>query len=455
MSDNLGSETRPLRVAIIGSGPSGFYAAEGLLRSGLRVKVDMFEKLPPPFGLVRYGVAPDHPKIKKVTRVYEKTGKKEGFEYFGNVNIGEDLSVEDLKQHYDAQIYACGAQTDRQLNIPGIDLPGSYTATEFVAWYNGHPEYIDREFDLNQEIAFIIGQGNVAMDVARILAKTVDELKNTDIAQYALEALAKSKVREIHLVGRRGPAQTAFTPPEIKEFGELAACDPVVKPEDLVLNETSRQELEDPKFREKKRNYEILKGYSEGGTHEKPKKFLVHFFRSPIELVGDGKLEKVIFCKNVLVGEPGRQKAKFTDERVEIKGGLFFRSVGYRGVPIEGVPFHDAWGIFPNTDGRIEGAPGFYAVGWIKRGPSGVIGTNKADSIATVKGLLADLPDLIPCPKPDTGAVSEILKTKGVAVVTFADWGKIDAAEIANGKKVGKPREKFVTVKEMLRVIEK
>ncbi|MCZ6688275.1 MAG: FAD-dependent oxidoreductase [Planctomycetota bacterium] len=453
MSSSLGTESRPLRVAIIGSGPSGFYAAESLLGSDLTVKVDMFEKLPPPFGLVRYGVAPDHQKIKGVTRVYEKVGDREGFDYFGNVNIGQDLSMEEMKTHYDALIFACGAQTDRRLEIPGIDLPGSHTATEFVAWYNGHPEFQDREFDLSQEVAFVIGQGNVAMDVTRILAKTTDELKNTDITPRALEALAESKVKEIHLVGRRGPAQTAFTPPEIREFGDLEACDPIVRPEDLELNDASKAELADRKFSSKKKNYEILKGYAERPAGEKPRKFIVHFFRSPIELVGDGRIETVILEKNRLEGEPGKQKARGTGETVEIRGGLFFRSVGYRGVPIQGVPFHDAWGVFPNEDGRIEGAPGFYAVGWIKRGPSGVIGTNKPDSHATVQSLLADVPELEPCPDPDPEAVRNILTRKGIHIVSFPDWRKIDAAEVENGKRLGKPREKFVTVEEMLAVL--
>ena len=453
MSEQLGTEARPLRVAIIGSGPSGFYAAEALVDSDLKVKCDMFEKLPPPYGLVRYGVAPDHQKIKGVIRIYQKVARKEGFEYFGNTGIGDDISVEELKRHYDALIFACGAQTDKRLEIPGIDLPGSHTATEFVAWYNGHPEYQDRVFDLNQEVAFVIGQGNVAMDVSRILAKTADELKNSDITRHALEVLAESKVKEVHLVGRRRPAQTAFTPPEIKEFGELLACDPLVNPEDLELNDASKKELDDPKFREKKRNYDVLKGYADRGDGTKPKKFIVHFFRSPIELVGNGKVEKVILEKNQLVGEPGKQKARGTGETMEVRCGLFFRSVGYRGVPIPGVPFREDWGVFPNTEGRIDGAPGLYAVGWIKRGPSGVIGTNKPDSAATVQSLLADLPKLPPCPEPDTGKIRKILKGRSVRVVSFPDWEKMDAAEVENGKKVGKPREKFVTVEGMMKVL--
>ena len=453
MSSSLGSESRPLRVAIVGSGPSGFYAAESLLGSGTAVKVDMFEKLPTPFGLVRYGVAPDHQKIKGVTRVYEKVGDREGFEYFGNVNVGVDLSMDEMKAHYDALIFACGAQTDRNLDIPGIDLNGSHTATEFVAWYNGHPEFQDRHFDLSQEVAFVIGQGNVAMDVARVLAKTPDELKTTDITQDALDALAESRIKEVHLVGRRGPAQTAFTPPEIREFGDLEACDPIVRHEDLELNDTSKEELADPKFSSKKKNYEVLKGYADRGPGDKPKKFIVHFYRGPIELQGDGKVENVVFVKNRLEGEPGKQKARATDETMEIRGGLFFRSVGYRGVPIPGVPFHDAWGVFPNQDGRIDGAPGLYAVGWIKRGPSGVIGTNKPDSVATVQALLADLPELQPCPEPDSAAVRDLLTGKGVRIVSFPDWRKIDAAERENGEKVGKPREKFVTVQAMLAVL--
>lgn len=454
MANDLGTESKPLRVAIIGSGPSGFYAAEALLTSGQAVKVDMYDRLPAPFGLVRYGVAPDHPKIKNVIKVFERIAENPNFWFFGNVNVGEHIGIDELKVYYDAIIFACGAQTDRALGIPGEDLLGSYTATEFVAWYNGHPDYKNRKFDLSRKVAVVIGQGNVAMDVSRILCKAVDELKHTDIAQHALEALAESKVREVHLVGRRGPAQAAFTPPEIKEFGELADCDIMVNPEDLKLNPESQIELDDPSDPKRKKNFEILKGYSEKPPAGKSKKFVVHFFKGPRELKGSGHVERLVLEKNRLSGAAGKQKAEGTGELEEMDCGILFRSVGYRGVPVPRVPFDENRGTFPNQSGRItkEGAHfvPFYATGWIKRGPSGVIGTNKPDSVETVQNFLQDVPKLKACPKRSSEEIVRLLKGRKVKVVNFGDWKKIDTAEIERGKPFGKPREKFVTIEEMI-----
>ncbi len=454
---NLGSSERPLRVAIIGSGPSGFYAAEELLAGQTKAKVDMFDRLPAPFGLVRYGVAPDHPKIKNVIKVYEKSASHPQFSFLGNVNVGKDISISELKNFYDAFIFACGAQTDRALGISGEDLPGSYTATEFVAWYNGHPEYKDRTFDLSHEVAVVVGQGNVAMDVSRILCKTTEELKNTDIAQHALDVLATSKVKEVHLIGRRGPVQVAFTPPEIKEFGELVDCDPVLDPKYLELNPESQAELADTTHPHKKKNFEVLKGFANRPASGKRKKFVIHFFKSPKELKGQGRVQKLVLEMNKLTGPSGNQQAVGTGALEEMDCGIFFRSVGYRGVPISGVPFEDKKGIFPNNEGRIieNGKPisGLYAVGWIKRGPSGVIGTNKPDSVATVQNLLKDLNSLTPCPQPDSQTVYNFLKSKNVKVVNFSDWKKIDSAEMERGKPSGKPREKFIRIEEMLAVL--
>ncbi|HLF17825.1 MAG TPA: FAD-dependent oxidoreductase [Candidatus Omnitrophota bacterium] len=449
----LGSEQRPLRVAIVGSGPSGLYAAEALLRGPQKVTVDIFERLPAPFGLVRYGVAPDHAKIKNVIKVYEKTMEKSNVSFIGNVTVGRDVSVNELKKYYDAILFTCGAETDRKLDIPGIDLAGSYTATEFVAWYNGRPEYRDRKFDLSGEIAIIVGQGNVAVDVCRILCKTAEELKATDIAKHALDALAKSHIKEVHMIGRRGPAQAAFTPVEIREFGELGHCDAVIDPKDLELNEASQKELADPKNAPKKKNYEILKEFAQHGERGRGKKFVIHFLESPVELKGAGKIEKLVLEKNVLSGEANDQKATGTGEKVEMKCNIFFRSVGYSGVPIVDVPFDEKKAVFPNQLGRITGASGLYCAGWIKRGPSGVIGTNKPDSEETVANILADIGKLTPCASPDTNALLNELKKKGLRTVSFTDWKKIDAAEIANGKRNGKTREKFVKVEDMLAVL--
>lgn len=453
-----GTLERPLRVAIVGSGPSGFYAAEALFSKDRHVQVDMFDRLPVPFGLVRYGVAPDHQKIKNVIKVYEKTALQEGFSFYGNVHVGKDLSVAELKRFYDAVIFCSGAETDRKLGIPGEDFSGSHTATEFVGWYNGHPDYCDREFDLSQEVAVVIGQGNVAMDVARILCKTVEELKSTDIAQYALDALANSNVKEVHLIGRRGPVQAAFTPPEIKEFGELADCDVFVSKEDLELNDASRKELEDPANKQAQKNFETLTEFAGRQPSGKRKKFIVHFYESPLEILGDGRVQKVVLGKNELSGEPGVQKAKLTAERQEFPCGLFFRSVGYHGVPISGVPFDEKRGVFSNEKGRIVGdgkpVPGLYCAGWIKRGPSGVIGTNKPDSQETVACLLEDRNKLPLAEVPDSNQMLEFLAEKTTKVVDFADWRKIDLAEVERGRQAGKPREKFVVIKDMLKVID-
>jgi len=453
---SLGTAERPLRVAIVGSGPSGFYAADPLLKSDTLCTVDMFDRLPTPYGLVRGGVAPDHPKIRTVVKVYDKIASHERFRFFGNVTVGKDILVEELREHYDAILFACGAETDRRLGIPGEDLAGSHTATSFVAWYNGHPDYRDFQFDLQQEVAVVIGVGNVAMDVARILAKTVEELKTTDIAQHALEALADSKVKEIYVIGRRGPTQAAFTTPEIKEMGELDDCDVVVPANELELDPLSEQELSE---RNVGRNMDILRAYAERPLSGKARRMYFRFLLSPTELLGEDQVTAIRLEKNKLTGdEPFQLKARGSGEFEDLPCGLVFRSIGYRGIPIPGVPFDESRGLFPNEGGRIveHGAVvnGLYAAGWIKRGPSGIIGTNKPDSLDTVQKLLGDLPHLHPCAVPDSEAVLQLLKSRGVRPVSFDEWRKIDAAEIACGEANGKPRERFTRIPDMLKVLE-
>lgn len=453
----LGSADRPLRVAVVGSGPSGFYAAQAIISSGQTVAIDMFERLPTPFGLVRYGVAPDHPKIKNVTKVFEKIAEQPFFSFFGNVKVGQDITIDELKQHYDAIVFAYGAESDKKLGIPGEDLPGSHTATSFVAWYNGHPDARDFKFDFSQEKAVIVGQGNVAMDVARVLCKTPDELAQTDISRHALDALAQSKIKEVHVYGRRGPVQASFTTPEIKEMGELSACYPVVDPQDLNLDPDSAKEIEDPGNAVRKKNYDVLKHFTTMASNGRPKKFVLHFFRGPVELIGNGRVQKAKFEINSLVNEGGKMKVKGTGRFEEIECGLFLRSVGYSGLPISGVPFAHKEGVVPNSAGRILDnnavCPGMYVTGWVKRGPSGVIGTNKPDSEETIASLLADVSALKPCAKPNTADVAVLLRAKGVKFISFADWKKIDAAELANGAAQGKSREKFTRVSDMLAVL--
>ena len=447
----------PLRVAVVGSGPAGFYAAETLLRSPeTAAEVDLFDRLPTPYGLVRGGVAPDHPKIKTVTRIFDRIAAHEGFQFFGNVQVGRDIAVDELRQYYDAVLFACGAETDRRLEVPGESLPGSHTATEFVGWYNGHPDYCDRVFDLASEVAVIVGQGNVAVDVCRILSKTVNELKDTDIAQHALEALAASRIRRIYLVGRRGPVQAKFTSQELRELGALEACAPVVDPGELELDPVSQAELDDPNNKHSQKNVSILREFAERRPADTPRQCYIRFLRSPVEIRGADHVESVVLEKNTLEGEAFHLRARGTGETEQIPCGLVFRSVGYRGVPIPGVPFDEEQGIFPNIGGRIaaDGQPiaGLYACGWIKRGPSGIIGNNKPDSAETVKALLDDMPSLPPCPRRDSLDVARLLRDRGVRVVTYADWQAIDAEEIARGQQAGKPREKFTRLEDFLEV---
>ena len=454
----LGSEQHPLRVAIVGSGPSGFYAAEALIRTGRTVQVDMFERLPAPFGLVRHGVAPDHAKLKEPIRVYDGIARNPQFRFFGNVTVGRDVSVEALRAAYHAVILCSGAETDRRLGIPGEDLSGSQTATEFVGWYNGHPDYRDRSFDLSREVAVIIGQGNVAIDVCRILAKTVDELKHTDISEHALDALAESRIREVHLVGRRGPAQAKFTNKEFRELGELVDCDPVVEPADVVLGPESLAELNERSGTVAKKNMEILQGFASRPPRGCRRRVFLRFLLSPVELKGAGRLESVVFERNRLEGPAGQQVARGTGQRLELACDLLFRSIGYKGIAMPGLPFDARQGVFPTRDGRIlddAGAviPGLYASGWIKRGPTGIIGTNRADSVATVGSLLADLPQLDTGPKPGADALSGLLAAGDRRVVSYADWLVIDRAEVERGAAKGKPREKFTRVGEMLALL--
>ena len=456
----LGSEDNPLLVAIVGSGPSGFYAAEALIKSDVNVKIDILERLPSPYGLVRSGVAPDHQKLKQAITLYEKIAESPDLNLIANVTVGKDISVEDLRQSYHAVIFTCGAETDRKLGVPGEDLKGSYTATEFVGWYNGHPDYRDREFDLSHDVAVIIGQGNVAADVSRILSKTVDELKHTDIAQHALDVLAESKIKEIHVIGRRGPAQAKFTPKELREFGELSDCNPVVLEKDMVLNPESKKELEEKSNIGSKKIYDLFCEFSKREPDPaKSRKCFFSFLMSPIELTGDGKLEKLILEKNSLSGEAFKQSARGTGDTIQLETGILFRSIGYRGVPIAGVPFHDGWGTIPNDQGRITDdgniVPQLYTAGWIKRGPSGIIGTNRACSVETVNCLLEDLDKLDDgSKKTGSEAIYSILTNKNIRYINFEDWNKINAKEIEHGEAKGKPREKYTSVKEMLAVID-
>ncbi|MCU0498194.1 MAG: FAD-dependent oxidoreductase [Anaerolineae bacterium] len=459
----IGTSEQPLRVAIIGSGPSGFYAADHLQKNTrLTIEIDMFERLPTPYGLVRGGVAPDHAKIKSVTKVYDRIATQNNFRFYGHVNFGTDLTHADLTQHYHAIIYAVGAQTDRNLNIPGEDLAGSHAATEFVAWYNGHPDYRHLQFDLTQARVAVIGVGNVAMDVARILARTREELEKTDIADYALEALSQSNIREIYVLGRRGAAQAAFTNPEIKEMGELQGADVIVAPDEVELDPYSQALIDSGGDRVAAGNVQILRGYTQREPHGKPKRVIFRFLVSPTAILGQDRVEGLQIVKNQLIQkDDGSLAAQATDQTETLPVGLVFRSVGYRGVPLPGVPFHDKWGVIPNEKGRVLTAPngtqviGDYVVGWIKRGPSGIIGTNKPDSVETVEQLFADLHEgrVLNPAQPSREAVEALLQARHVQYVSFADWQALDEIEQRNGEQCGRPRLKFTRVEEMLEAL--
>jgi ferredoxin--NADP+ reductase len=456
-----GSESNPLRVAIIGSGPAAFYAAEALFKQpGIVVSVDMYDRVPTPYGLVRGGVAPDHQKIKAVTRVYEQIAANPRFRFYGDVEFGSLITLDEMRQHYHQIVYATGAQTDRRMNIPGEDLKGSHPATEFVAWYNGHPDYRHLEFDLSQERAAVIGIGNVAIDVARMLCRTREELVKTDVADYALDQLSSSRIKEVYLIGRRGPAQAAFTNPEIKEVGEMADADCIIRPDEAELDPLSREDVEKSQDRELQRKVEILKSYSTRKPAGKKRKLFIRFLQSPVELKAgpSGEVVQMRLVRNVLVrDEKGGLAAKPTDKFEELPVGLVFRSVGYRGVALAGVPFHEKWGVIPNEKGRVidpatqKPRTGEYAAGWIKRGPSGVIGTNKPDSVETVVCMMEDLAsDAILNPaKPDAASIDQIVRQRRPKFFSFADWQRLDAKELALGKTAGRPRVKFVTREDM------
>lgn len=459
---SIGSESNPLRVAVIGSGPAGFYTFSNLLKHRqVHVELDMIDRVPTPFGLVRAGVAPDHQKYKTVTRVYDKNAKEPNFRFYGAVEYGTHLHLDDLKSHYHQIVFATGAQTDRELGIAGEHLPGSHAATDFIGWYNGHPDYSQRHFDLSQESVAIIGLGNVAIDIARLLCKTEAELKRTDMADYAIEALAASGVKRVYILGRRGPAQAAFSSPEIKEVGELIDANIQVRREELVLDVLSQKEREEKRDRRVEKNLEILNSFVDRSRHaEKRKTLSIRFLVSPTEIVADesGRVSELQLVKNkAVLNDRGGIGVEATDAIETLRVGLVFRSVGYQGVPLADIPFDDDRSIIPNEKGRVitdrgEVLTGLYCCGWIKRGPTGVIGTNKTDAQQTVGCMMEDLQagKILNPHQTALNAIEELIRARQPKYVSYRDWQVIDQKELDLGIKATRPRVKFTTVDAML-----
>jgi ferredoxin/flavodoxin---NADP+ reductase len=455
---------RPYHVAIVGSGPSGYFAAASLLKfadasreSGDDgdVRVDMLEMLPTPWGLVRSGVAPDHPKIKSISAQFEKTALDERFRFFGNIVVGEHVQSQELAERYDAVIYAVGAQSDRSLNIPGEDLPGSVAAVDFVGWYNAHPHFEEMAPDLSTGRAVVVGNGNVALDVARILVTDPDVLATTDIADHALKLLHDQGVEEVLIVGRRGPLQAPFTTLELRELGQLeglADVDVVVDPADFTDISDADAEAAGKTV---KNNIKVLRGFAEQAPSGAKRRIVFRFRTSPIEIKGEGKVESIVLGRNELVSdENGRVVAKDTGEREEVPAQLVVRAVGYRGMPTPGLPFDEKSGTIPHTGGRVDGSRNEYVVGWIKRGPTGVIGSNKSDSQETVDTLIEDLSgaELADFGENHSDVLVEWLVERQPQLVTDDHWKLIDEHERSAGGTGGRPRVKLTNVAELLRI---
>ncbi|KAM4032368.1 NADPH:adrenodoxin oxidoreductase, mitochondrial isoform 1-T1 [Anomaloglossus baeobatrachus] len=460
----LSSSRQPPRICIVGSGPAGFYTAQHLLKHHTQATVDIYEKLPVPFGLVRFGVAPDHPEVKNVINTFTQTAHSERCSFLGNVTVGRDVTVEELQEAYHAVVLSYGAEEKRDLGIPGEQLQGVYSARDFVGWYNGLPDNRYLSPDLSSETAVILGQGNVALDIARMLLSPIELLKKTDVTQPALEALSKSQVKKVWLVGRRGPLQVAFTIKELREMINLPGTRPINDPSDFQGLGEVLKDLPRPR----KRLTELLVKSSLEAPGEKEavrraqcdREWGLRFFRSPVAVLPseDGKRAAgVRLSVTRLEGSGESAVAVSTGEMEELPCGLILSSIGYRSVPISpGVPFLPKQGIIPNCMGRVQGATGLYCSGWVKRGPTGVIATTMTDSFDTSEALLEDIKSgalNISNPRTGASAVKELLLLRGVQTVSFSDWEKIDAAETAQGLEAGKPREKILDTEEMLQLV--
>ena len=445
---------KPIRVAIVGSGPSGMYAADALIsQTAIPVSVDVIDKLPVPFGLVRYGVAPDHLSIRSVRDTLDKVFDKPGVRFVGNVEVGTDISVANLRDFFDAIVFTYGASRDRRLGIPGEDLDGSVAATDLVAWYCGHPEADRATFERlipSATSAVVVGVGNVAVDVTRVLAKTVGELTHTDMPEYVFDTLRRSPITDIHVLGRRGPAQATYPTKELRELGELLDSDIVVDPADLVFDEASDQLIATDKAIA--RNVDVVKEWATRSKSGKSRRIHLHFMARPVELLGDERVHEVVVERTEL---DGTGAARGTGATFVIPADFVVRSVGYRGQPLAGVPFDETRSVIPNLDGRVQDGTqvvaGQYVAGWIKRGPTGIIGTNKKDATASVASLLADVDKLPTAPFATTADFDKWLAAAGVRAVGNEGWRAIDAAERALGATNGRDRTTIATNQDLLR----
>ena len=448
-----------MRVAIIGSGPAGFYAAEALLkRADAVVDVDMFDRLPTPYGLVRGGVAPDHQKIKTVIRVFASTAARPTFRFLGNVRLGRDVTVEELRRHYHQIVYATGNEADRRLGIPGEGMARCTPATVFVGWYNGHPDYRHAKIDLSVHRVAVVGNGNVAVDAARILLRTPAELEKTDIAAHALEALRNSQVREVFILGRRGPEQASFTPAELKELGKMEAADPVIAPGELAGCVGS----ESTGNAEKDKNLKILRSFAAQQPRANAKKLHLRFLVSPTEVIADaaGNVAGLALEKNRLEARPdGTVAARGTGKIEVLEVGMVLPAIGYAAERIAGVPYDEKARVIANEDGRVVDPASRavianeYVVGWARTGPQGLIGEHKRASAHVVGHMIADGAELATRALPDRDAIVSLLRERGLQLVSFNDWKQLDDVEVVRGARRGAPRDKIVDVEAMLAVL--
>jgi NADPH-dependent glutamate synthase beta subunit-like oxidoreductase len=433
-----------LHFAIIGSGPAGFYTAEALEKAyGERARIDIIDRYPVPYGLIRFGVAPDHQSLKAVSKRYDKVAESAGVDFIGNVTVGRDVSVAELLDLYDAVILAMGAPHDRKLGIPGEDLPGVVGSAEFVGWYNGHPEFADLDPPLGGTHAAVIGNGNVALDCARILSKTAHEFEGSDIVGHALDALDKSPIKTITILGRRGPHQIAMTPKELGELGHLEAAAPIVDIADFPP-----PEADDALEPGQRKSINILRDFAAAAPDPaKPKRMVFDFFARPLRIEGDGKAERVIVERTELDEKGG---ARGTGETYEVPASLVVSCIGYSTPPIAGVPYDERGGKFLNEQGRI--ADRLYAVGWARRGPTGTIGTNRPDGYEVAEQVADAIPPGSESGKPGAEALKRLLESRGIMATDYDDWRKIEQAETARARP-GSPREKFVRIKHWLETL--